>query len=305
MLSVTRAPISLLSFASLVSLGACSPTSPTPDTHEPETQQPDTNQPASEIEPSTPPLVVEADAHANDEPLDPRFVPVLQAAAKDYRGWGRVDERPNIAPALCRAPMGLDFGFPSHARLSQADDAEHGKKLYYLFAGIIGDAASSSARERYTALGQPAAGQPTPDPTLPIGFTVVKQSWVASAKPAAAAAPVIVDPTLVSFDPPAPISWVEHEGQRLHVGEQAELFVMTKVGAADMPGTDAGWIYGTLTPDGQRVTSAGQVSRCMDCHEAATHERLFGLQTTKAFAKVQPSPSNAEPELPRELGVVR
>jgi hypothetical protein len=107
----------------------------------------------------------------------------------------------------------------------------------------------------------------------------------------------------MSTDAPPPINWVEHEGQRLHTGEQAELFVMAKLGAADLPGTDAGWIYGTLTPDGQTLTSAGRVQRCMDCHEAAPHERLFGLQKTKAFAKVKPALWNDTPELPPELGL--
>src|SRR5690606_15988348 len=89
---------------------------------------------------------------------------------------------------------------------------------------------------------------------------------------------------------PAPITWVEHEGKRPDVGEQAELFVMAKLGGPELDGTDAGWIYGTLTPDGRTVTSAGRVQRCMDCHEAASHERLFGLQETKAYARVKRSP---------------
>ena len=72
-----------------------------------------------------------------------------------------------------------------------------------------------------------------------------------------------------------------------------------------MEGTDAGWIYGTLTPDGKTVTSAGRVQRCMDCHDVAPHDRLFGLQKTKAFAKVKPSPWNEDAdELPPELGLV-
>jgi len=29
------------------------------------------------------------------------------------------------------------------------------------------------------------------------------------------------------------------------------------------------------------VTSAGRVASCMQCHEAAPHERLFGLQKDK------------------------
>jgi len=48
--------------------------------------------------------------------------------------------------------------------------------------------------------------------------------------------------------------------------------------AADTPGTDDGFVYGTVTPDNKRVTSAGRVARCMGCHDNAPHERLFGLK---------------------------
>ena len=47
------------------------------------------------------------------------------------------------------------------------------------------------------------------------------------------------------------------------------------------PGTDEGWVYGTVTPDGQQVTSAGRVESCMMCHQGAPHDRLFGLPEKK------------------------
>ncbi len=281
-----------------LALLACSPTPsvmPAPEPSEPPAVRTEVANEA--IEPSEP-----------AEPIDPQFTGTLLSAAQNYRKWGRVDERPNLAPVLCRAPMGLDHGFPSHARLSQADDAEHGKKLYYLFAGFAGLAGiEGSARERYSSLGSPGS-----EPGLPVGLTIVKQSWVAQphsppateSRPQANAKPVNANEVLEwTTDPPAPIAWVEHDGQRLDVGEQAELFVMAKVGAADMPGTDAGWIYGTLSADGLTVTSAGLVQRCMDCHDVAPHERLFGLQKTKAFATVKPTPWAEQGEIPRELGL--
>lgn len=233
-----------------------------------------------------------------DDGLDDAAAVKLRAAVAGYLAWGRVDERPNLAPALCRAPTGLDFGFPSHARLSEADDAPHGRKLYFLYAGPP----SLGGRDRYAGLGLPDRAS-----ELPVGFTVVKQSWSAEPKPTATATPtdqpnaapeLPADAFVISTDPPAPITWVEHAGQRLHVGAQAELFVMTKVGAPDLPGSDRGWIYGTLTPDGQTVTSAGLVERCMACHAEATHERLFGLQPTKVIAELPGA-------LPPELGLER
>jgi hypothetical protein len=266
MRAATTVPISLL-------LLACSTAGPTP-----QDPQPDAPEPAQQSASGAP---VEQQVASDEEPIDPRFTDVLLTAAREYQAWGRVDEHPNVAPMLCRAPQGLDFGFPSHARLSGADDAQHGRKLYYLYAGL----GQHSVRHIYRALGT-AEAEPIPD-----GFVIVKQSWVA--KPSSEPIPkqpVEPDSKHESLDQPSPITWVEHEGQRLDVGEQAELFVMAKLGGPELPGTDAGWIYGTLTPDGRTVTSAGRVQRCMDCHVAASHERLFGLQETKAFAKVKRSP---------------
>jgi len=54
------------------------------------------------------------------------------------------------------------------------------------------------------------------------------------------------------------------------------LFVVMKL-APDTPGSDQGWVYGTVAPDGQTVTSAGRVQSCMECHSSASYERLFGL----------------------------
>jgi hypothetical protein len=267
-----RASVLTLSLA----LVACSPSTSTP----PESQ------------PVEPAVHVEQSA-ADEAPIDPRFREVLLTTARDYQSWTRVDEYPNLAPMLCRAPSGLDFGFPSHARLSGADESKHGRKLYYLYAGH----GRHDARRYYLTL-----GSPTPQP-IPIGFAIVKQSWVAvPSSPPANPAPELPEGMEMSMSTNAPpaITWVEHEGQHLQAGEQAELFVMAKVGEADMPGTDAGWIYGTLTPDGQTVTSAGRVQQCMDCHDVAPHDRLFGLQQTKAFAKVRSSPwgDANEPALP-------
>lgn len=207
------------------------------------------------------------DAEADAYELDEASAVKLREAARDYLAWGRVDERPNLAPVLCRAPVGDDFGVASRVRLSKADESPHGRKLYFLFAGP----AQLGGRDRYAELGQPGTRE-----DVPVGYTVVKQSWTAEPGPATSEAKPTTN--LAAFAAPPPITSLEHDGQRLHAGEQRELFVMTKVGPRDTPGTDLGWIYGTLTPDGETVTSAGRVERCMSCHEHADHERLFGLR---------------------------
>ncbi len=194
-----------------------------------------------------------------DTPLerDDRFVDAIRKAGASYEKWGRVDERPNLAPSLCAAPRPEDYGAASHVRLSQAEDGPHTDKLYYLWA---------SDRRRYQAL----AGDRPED--VPVGFAIVKQSFTAKPIAEEPAAPAMISQT----GTPPPITWLEHAGKRLAIDRPKDLFVMTKIASGPAPGTDDGWIYGTVAPDGS-VTSAGRVKRCMGCHDdGATHERLFG-----------------------------
>jgi hypothetical protein len=184
-------------------------------------------------------------APAGDVALDARFVETLRGAADAYAGWGRVDERPRAAPELCAAPAPRSSS-AGDVRLSSAGvESPHGRKLYYLYA-----------KDRAAYLGLGAAA-------LPIGFTVVKEAF----------APRTATGDEVGGMQP----YVEHAGEYLVPDAAAGLFVMTKVGGVTEPGTDEGWIYGTIAADGA-VTSAGRVATCMGCHvDQAPHERLFGL----------------------------
>ena len=161
---------------------------------------------------------------------DPRHVEAIRKAATSYTKWGKVDDTRRIAPTDCAAPIQPK---PSHARMSAADaESPHGKKLFYLWA---------SDRDAYANLRRSKLG-------IPVGFSIVKQSFVA----------------------------VGDASSGYTVGAKKDLFVMTKIGG-DKPGSDDGWVYGTVSPDGA-VTSAGRVETCMHCHDdQATHERLFGL----------------------------
>ncbi len=38
-----------------------------------------------------------------------------------------------------------------------------------------------------------------------------------------------------------------------------------------------GEVYATVTPDGEKVTSAGKLESGIKCHREATSDRLFGL----------------------------
>jgi hypothetical protein len=205
-------------------------------------------------------LAASASGRADDQrpapERDARHVDAIRAAAKGYATWGRVDERPNIAPGLCAAPRPQDYGAPARVRRSEADDAPHGKKLYFLYA---------SEPRRYL----------DKDAALPVGFSIVKESF-AAVPTKDAPAPEVRD-TLSTGVPPPVTTVVDDDGTRLKLGARKDLFVMVKVGE-DVQGSDGGWIYGTVAPDGT-VTSAGRVATCMGCHdEAAAREKLFGLR---------------------------
>jgi hypothetical protein len=180
--------------------------------------------------------------------LDGAYVGAIREAADAYAKWGRVDLQPKVAPTLCAAaaPPSAGGTGDGEIRVSQAgDDSPHARKLYYLYA---------SDRGVYAGSGE-----------VPVGFTIVKESYT----------PRI--PTHDELATGVPTVALD-DGSRVTSGARMDLFVMTKVEDHAAPGTDAGWIYGTVAPDG-RVTSSGRVGTCMGCHvEDATRERLFGLR---------------------------
>jgi hypothetical protein len=91
------------------------------------------------------------------------------------------------------------------------------------------------------------------------------------ARRAMAVRPAVVLPRQVPFLP-----YARKEGRLYQAKEKVGLFVMYKLDP-QTPGTDEGWVYGTVTADGKKVTSAGRVQSCTACHRHAPHDRLFGL----------------------------
>ena len=72
-------------------------------------------------------------------------------------------------------------------------------------------------------------------------------------------------------------SWAPASTSTAHrpvAAEKGPLFLMIKTGEPD---SDAGWIYGTATPDGSTITAWGKLASCMECHQDAKHDRLFGV----------------------------
>ena len=192
---------------------------------------------------------VEAPVDAKAQPkgdgkvvLDERFVPLIRAAAADYAGFVRVTGDVRTAPTDCRMA-------PKAVRQSQAE-REHGEKLYLLFARM-------AEGLEYVKQGEPAVP----------GQTLVKESW--QSVPGKQTAPTEASQRHGRLA-------VGEGDQVVHAGAAAGLFVMHKL-AADTPGTDQGWVYGTVDPSGV-VTSAGSVASCIRCHQDAAEDRRFGLR---------------------------
>jgi hypothetical protein len=198
----------------------------------------------------------------------------LLEIARNYEEYGRVDNRVRWAPTFCEPPLspeqmeGNDLGFSA-----SLDAGTHGRKLYAVFA-------------RY------ATGNSyvfTPGRANRVGQVVVKESWIPEE---------VKDARLGERKPSEPRKHKRHtgegtgknsfehanawrpyarkDGKLYHAGQKGDLFIMLKLDP-DTPGTDNGWVYGTVTPDGKTVTSAGRVESCMKCHLKAPHDRLFGL----------------------------
>lgn len=133
----------------------------------------------------------------------------------------------------------------------------HGKKLYHLY---VSDPAGYAA----AAVGAKPA---------PVGLTLIKEAHKALPLPLGGGYVVSTDPEVPALAP----------------GEITELFMMQKVGHAQSPNTDAGWVYGVATPDGE-VYASGRIESCIGCHERSEHDRLFGIApaTTVYFEQTAP-----------------
>jgi hypothetical protein len=237
---------------------------------------------ASQLEPRTEHHAAE---HASepgprsDAEIDPRFEATLLSVAREYRDWKAVDDEMRFAPHLCRIPM------PAALHWSDSDDTTtHGSKLYLLYAK---DPVAYGWPPTFEGIGvghDPAPEQPSA--TAEIRQAIVKESFAALAHDDEGRPPAGVETHPFSRSRPA-----SRDGKLFSAGEPLALYVMVKL-PPNTPGTDEGWVYGTLTSDGATVISAGRVQSCMGCHEAAPHDRLFGRKPAPSQGG---PPSNAAP----------
>lgn len=202
------------------------------------------------------------------------LAPFLEIA-RVYESYQRVNElAPHWAPADC-AMSRLSPVPPTMARFSKIDDGgTHGRKLYFLFA---------SNRDAYSKLEKESQ---------PVGQVLVKESWrpvkVDSKRPRgkestplteqvypfpSVGIDVIYGRTKDTWWPSFPYATID--GVWYCAQEKSGLFIMTKLDPRT-PDTDDGWVYGTVSPDGKRVTTSGRVTSCMECHRESSHDRMLG-----------------------------
>ena len=201
-------------------------------------------------------------APAPDQPFNDRLLEI----AKTYVDYGRIDDDLRWAPLACAAPRS---GSPATAHFSQSSDKDtHGRKLYSLFA---------KNGPEYRVLEK--------DKKVAVGQVLVKESWV----PEEVTDPKERKEVVIrkskkdgsGFKPDDHfLPYAEKDGKTYHAAKQGDLFIMFKLDP-DTADTDQGWVYGTVTPDGKKVTSAGKVESCMKCHIKAEHDRLFGMPEKK------------------------
>lgn len=165
------------------------------------------------------------------------FSSEIIAVGAEYLKYTRRGNRASWSPTRCWFP-------PVSPQLStNRNEAAHGQKLYFLY---VKDNAA------YESLAKASSTQAK-------GQALVKESY----KP-------------VEVSGSREEGWdAQSLGRYYKLGEKAGLFVMLKLDPKT-PGTDKGWVYGTLTPDAKTVTSQGRIESCMGCHEDAAHDRLFG-----------------------------
>jgi hypothetical protein len=216
------------------------------------------------------PRLKDTTAAVDVESRPPNFEGRLLDIAGTYESYGRLDTQPRWGPLTS---LYIDVTFPppnpgALARFSDSkDQATHGRKIYWLFVKDV----PSDALLSYIPRGR----------VNPVGQAVVMEAWVPEEVKPGPLQPVTrtietrvggrVVPREDRFLP-----YVYRGNHFFHAKEKAGLFIMYKVDPRT-PGTDEGWVYGTVTADGKTVTAAGRIASCMGCHKDAPHDRLFGL----------------------------
>ncbi|MEM9187925.1 MAG: hypothetical protein AAGF12_02020 [Myxococcota bacterium] len=177
----------------------------------------------------------------------------IMAIANDFRTWGRVDDQSRWAPGLCAMP------YPGNAQFTASThtDSHGGNKLYTISALVPEDYGFFPTQ----------LADPVPDALAGVEQAIVKDSYHPREVGPANRNEVI---RRGAGTVPA-----ERDGHLYALGEPIGLYIMLRLREPTVE-TDEGWVYATVLPDG-RISAAGRVRSCMECHRDAPFGRLFGL----------------------------
>ncbi len=209
-----------------------------------------------------------------------QFSDRLLEIARSYETYDRTDYAMRLTGVVCDfspdrfisglTPAGTFQPDPQPMHLSASGGpSTHGKKLYLVFTKNGQEATAASPAGKH-----------------PVGQVVVKEAWVPEEvkddgqplQPIARKVKVRREgeSNAAAEEMELPVlPYARSNGRLYHAAQQAGLFIMFKLDPAT-PGTDEGWVYGTVTADGKQVTSAGRVEACIRCHANAPHDRVFG-----------------------------
>jgi hypothetical protein len=195
----------------------------------------------------------------------------IREIAQIYKSYGRIT---NVLPGERRPPaclchMGIWVIDVGCLFSDNGYGPTHGRRLYSLF---VKDRQLGPYDESYTMEGKPS----------PVGQVVVEEAWVPDeaikdGKPITSIERRVrlPDASQEERNDYLPYGWLE--GRWYRATRKMGLHIMFKLDPKT-PGTDAGWVYGTVSADGKTLGPVGRVATCMACHRDAPHDRLFGLR---------------------------
>jgi hypothetical protein len=210
---------------------------------------------ASHVATPNEPTAVAGDPQSDPVVASTDFAPMLREVASAYRNWGLVDNQFHWAPGLCALPS---EGVAHYSTVSAP--AAHAEKVFVLYAL------------------DPMAYWKATDAKGPFPETLKRVPWITGRQN--------LEQVLVkeSFVPTKPgesknslgfrVSPAKKGEEYYTAGEPMGLFVMARLEGSPA-GTDEGWVYATIAPDGE-IRESGNIAACHDCH-AKEKDRIFGV----------------------------
>jgi hypothetical protein len=210
-------------------------------------------------------------------PMLAEALPHIREASVSYVGWARVSDAANWSPTLCGSPrVGI-------MRTEVPDASPHGDKLYFLYAK------EPRAYPHYDSYAAIMLERPESDPEFrepsdqPVGQVIVKQAFRPE-RLSEEEYKAVYDAN--QSTPHVLQSYARDRKGYARTGRIAGLFMMLKLDPTT-PGTDQGWVYATVESSGD-ISAAGRIASCMQCHQSAENDRLFGPQWTRGLQRAKP-----------------